>query len=291
MTVRSRHQSLAIVKPGNKVVGGITYRSFPDRHFAEIVFCAIASTEQVKGYGSYLMSHFKHHVRSDPGPIEHFLTYADNYAVGYFRKQGFTARITLDKAAWAGVIKDYDGGTLMQCSLVPGIDYLNWYRVVYEQQRELVRRLHERTGCGRVFPGLSSFPADPMLIPGVREAGWTPAMGRQASLTSSRPRLYEVLRPLLSELQAHAASWPFRQPVNTDDVPDYLTVVTHPIDLSTMESRLEANRYQTMAEFTADFRQIIANCRAYNDADTTYCKNAAILERFFADKLASRDIK
>jgi len=31
-----------------RVVGGITYRPFEARHFAEIVFCAIASPEQVK---------------------------------------------------------------------------------------------------------------------------------------------------------------------------------------------------------------------------------------------------
>lgn len=42
------HQSLAIVKRGLQVVGGITYRPFNHRKFAEIVFCAISSTEQVK---------------------------------------------------------------------------------------------------------------------------------------------------------------------------------------------------------------------------------------------------
>jgi len=31
-----------------RVVGGITYRPFEARHFAEIVFCAISSSEQVK---------------------------------------------------------------------------------------------------------------------------------------------------------------------------------------------------------------------------------------------------
>ena len=42
------HDSMAIVKKGLKVVGGITYRVFNDRKFAEIVFCAITSSEQVK---------------------------------------------------------------------------------------------------------------------------------------------------------------------------------------------------------------------------------------------------
>jgi hypothetical protein len=38
---------------------GITYRPFNARKFAEIVFCAISSDQQVKGYGAHLMSHLK----------------------------------------------------------------------------------------------------------------------------------------------------------------------------------------------------------------------------------------
>lgn len=38
---------------------GITYRPFRGREFAEIVFCAISSDQQVKGYGAHLMSHLK----------------------------------------------------------------------------------------------------------------------------------------------------------------------------------------------------------------------------------------
>ncbi|KAJ2657459.1 histone acetyltransferase [Coemansia sp. RSA 1199] len=42
------HSSLAIVKANGHVVGGITFRLFELRQFAEIVFCAVSSTEQVK---------------------------------------------------------------------------------------------------------------------------------------------------------------------------------------------------------------------------------------------------
>ena len=105
---------MAVVKyPSLKVMGGITYRPFQDRKFAEIVFCAISSTEQVKGYGSRLMTHLKDYVR-ETYDIQHFLTYADNYAIGYFKKQGFTTEITLEKSIWVGYIKDYEGGTIMQ---------------------------------------------------------------------------------------------------------------------------------------------------------------------------------
>ncbi len=42
--------------------------------------------EQVKGYGTRLMNHLKQYSRDVDG-LTHFLTYADNNAVGYFTKQ------------------------------------------------------------------------------------------------------------------------------------------------------------------------------------------------------------
>lgn len=77
---------MAIVKAPLIVLGGITYRPFNHRKFAEIVFCAITSSEQVKGYGSHLMNHLKDYI-SEYTQVRHFLTYADNYAIGYFKKQ------------------------------------------------------------------------------------------------------------------------------------------------------------------------------------------------------------
>jgi histone acetyltransferase len=44
----SNSKALAIIKYGYKVVGGICYRPFPQRGFAEIVFFATASVDQVK---------------------------------------------------------------------------------------------------------------------------------------------------------------------------------------------------------------------------------------------------
>jgi histone acetyltransferase len=109
------HKSIALIRKPMKVIGGICYRPFDEQEFAEIVFCAIASTEQVKGYGSFLMNHLKDYI-SDHTNIKHYLTYADNYATGYFKKQGFTTEISLDKRKWVGYIKDYEGGTIMQVS-------------------------------------------------------------------------------------------------------------------------------------------------------------------------------
>lgn len=43
----SKHHSLALIKEG-KVIGGICFRMFQQQNFAEVVFCAVTSNEQVK---------------------------------------------------------------------------------------------------------------------------------------------------------------------------------------------------------------------------------------------------
>ena len=76
---------------------------FYSQKFGEIAFCAITADEQVKGYGTRLMNHLKQHARDVDG-LTHFLTYADNNAVGYFVKQGFTKEIYLEKEWWHGYL-------------------------------------------------------------------------------------------------------------------------------------------------------------------------------------------
>lgn len=58
----SNSKSLAIIKHGYKVVGGICYRPFPQRGFAEIVFFATASVDQVKVIESHFMAHTQAHL-------------------------------------------------------------------------------------------------------------------------------------------------------------------------------------------------------------------------------------
>ncbi|XP_075591215.1 uncharacterized protein LOC142598143, partial [Dermatophagoides farinae] len=115
------HYCFTLSKSG-VVVGGICFRPFYASKFAEIVFLAVTNTEQVKGYGTRLMNHTKEYLRHRG--INYFLTYADNFALGYFRKQGFSTTVTLARYLWFGRIKDYDGGTLMECVLNPDINYL-----------------------------------------------------------------------------------------------------------------------------------------------------------------------
>lgn len=44
-----------------------------------------------------------------------------------------------------GYIKDYDGGTLMECYIHPGVDYLSVRSIVAKQRAFIMQRIEERS--------------------------------------------------------------------------------------------------------------------------------------------------
>lgn len=282
------HVSIAIVKKPLEVVGGITYRPFNDRKFAEIVFCAISSDQQVKGYGAHLMAHLKDYVKAT-SPVMHFLTYADNYAIGYFKKQGFTKEITLDKSVWMGYIKDYEGGTIMQCTMLERVRYLEVGRMLQKQKECVLAKIRAYSNSHVVHQPPKQWkngpsPIDPMKIEAIKNSGWSPEMDELARQPRHGPN-YNQLLHLLNDMQNHQSAWPFLMPVNKDDVHDYYDVIKEPMDLSTMEQKLEMDQYTTPEDFTKDATLIFKNCRQYNSEGTPYTKSANKLEKFMWSKI------
>ncbi|KAI1825791.1 histone acetyltransferase GCN5-like protein [Xylaria intraflava] len=278
------HLSIAIVKKPLEVIGGITFREFRDRKFAEIVFCAVSSDQQVKGYGAHLMAHLKDYVKAT-SPVMHFLTYADNYATGYFQKQGFTKEISLDKSIWMGYIKDYEGGTIMQCSMVPRIRYLEVGRMLLKQKETIRAKIRAMSKSHIIHQPPPQWangaitPIDPLSIPAIRATSWSPDMDELAREPRHGPH-FNQLRRFLYQLQNHKQAWPFLNPVNRDEVPDYYNVITAPMDLSTVEERLHQDHYHTPKDLVNDLKLIYTNCRKYNDETTVYTKCAVRLEKY-----------
>uniref|UniRef100_A0A8C0HCW6 histone acetyltransferase n=1 Tax=Chelonoidis abingdonii TaxID=106734 RepID=A0A8C0HCW6_CHEAB len=283
-----KHKTLALIKDG-RVIGGICFRMFPTQGFTEIVFCAVTSNEQVKGYGTHLMNHLKeYHIKHN---ILYFLTYADEYAIGYFKKQGFSKDIKVPKGRYLGYIKDYEGATLMECELNPRIPYTELSHII-KKQKEIIKKLIERKQAQirKVYPGLTCFkegvrqiPVE--SIPGIRDAGWRPLGKEKGKELKDPDQLYNTLKNLLAQIKTHPSAWPFMEPVKKLEAPDYYEIIRFPIDLKSMTERLKNRYYVTKKLFIADLQRIITNCREYNPHDSDYCKCANTLEKFFYFKL------
>ncbi|KAF4092694.1 hypothetical protein AMELA_G00023820 [Ameiurus melas] len=96
---------------------------------------------------------------------------------------------------------------------------------------------------------------------------------------------YEGLKRILRSLQTHKMAWPFLEPVDPNDAPDYYGVIKEPMDLSTMEQRVQKRFYSKLTEFVADMTKIFDNCRYYNPSDSPFYQCAEFLESFFVQKL------
>ncbi|KAF7306116.1 Histone GCN5 superfamily [Mycena chlorophos] len=288
-------KGLAIIKRGLKVVGGICYRPFPQRKFAEIVFFATASVDQVKGYGAMLMDNFKAHIRKNYPEMMYFLTYADNYAVGYFEKQGFTKEINLERREWAGYIKDYEGGTIMLCKLLDKVDYLDKPALLKVQTEAVMQKIREMSRSHVVYPGLPQFlnatgdvTVDYRDVPGLKDSGWSPNMSTTPVRIISRSSDLYWMQKTLKELKDHSAAWAFQQPVNGNEVVDYYDVIKEPMDFGTMGTKLENGEYTDVQSFLSDAQLVFDNCRKYNPESSTYVKNANKLDKFLAELVADR---
>lgn len=284
-----RHRSLVIIRTSNKqVLGGVCYRPFLEQHFAEIAFFAITSSEQVRGFGTRLMNHVKEAVKKYG--ITHFVTYADNYAVGYFQKQGFTKGLMAPSEIWYGYIKDYDGGTLMQCEIHRDVDYLDIPGMVRRQRKAIVDHLRQHPAFTSAYPALA--PDDPrrasfdvQRVPGVEEAGWKGLEGMKLPSAEARAALRSSLVQLTDVALAHPDAWPFEEPVSEQDAPDYHEVIKDPIDLGTIRTKALDGFYKTLEMYLADLSRMFVNCRSYNRPSTPFVACADKLEAFTTARL------
>ena len=283
-----KHKTLALIKD-DRVIGGICFRMFQTQGFSEIVFCAVTSNEQVKGYGTHLMNHLKdYHIKQN---IYHFLTYADQFAIGYFKKQGFTKEIKIESTAYAGYIKDYEGATLMDCQLKPEIIYTLFSSIIHKQKdilKKLIEQKQEETT--KTFSGIQQFKdgnvkeqVDLDTITGLKEMCIDLQSERIES--DSFEDLYPLLKQVLTAVKNHTAAWPFLKAVQVDEAPDYYDHIKYPMDLKTMTERLKNKYYINKRLFIADMQRIFNNCRSYNDSETEYFKLSNNLERFFISKM------
>ena len=285
-----KHKSILACK-GSLIIGGVCFRYFENQCFSEIAFLAVTYSEQVKGYGTMLMNNLKNYVMKEG--IRYFLTYADNFALGYFKKQGFTTDVdpVLPESVWKGYIKDYDGGTLMLCKLDPDIDYTIIHQNIKEQLefvKETIDRISPNKECREPPESLKvngSCRIDE--IDGIKQVNYDPSLevSYQDEEKDAKTGCFNFI---IEQMTADNSSWPFKEPVGPEVAPDYYEIIRDPIDLRTMQERVSNGFYDSIAKFVEDVERMFRNCKIYNKRDTVYYKMAEKLENVikpFLDQL------
>lgn len=298
----SKHKTMCMFC-GEEMVGAICFRVFFEQRFCEIVFLAVDFRSQIKGNGGFMASLFKEYFkaevarhscspRREDGCVEtvdanmlsysalgfpiYLMTYADNSAIGFFKKQGFSRRIRF--GGWAGYIKDYEGGTLMECMVYWEVNYMSCLSAIDSAKEAVFRDISEEPLYGPITG------EDVLLL---KEFAWVRREAAAEDHLLRRKQAWEnFLDYMLADLSANTSAWPFLQPVSAKEVPDYYKVIKRPMDLSEMQRKANAGKYRHLADFESDFFLMINNCYHYNGSTTQYYKCAQNLEEYYHRKVA-----
>jgi histone acetyltransferase len=289
-----KHESIVIKNEEDRIFGGVCYCIFSTVKLAEIVFLAIMSDRQIRGYGTKLMNYLKTEMQKQQ--ISFLMTCADNLAIGYFKKQGFHKEILMPYELWKGYLKDYEGSTLMECLIDPDIDYINIGAFISNQKITLIDFIKTKIENNTLYKGFSEIDwkeassskqqnkyqtlINPEKIPGLKNSGFTIEEYHQILVLPKGTSFQSSCLKILDQLVANKASWPFLTPVKKEEVPDYYDVIKEPIDFQTLRERVNQGYYLNKKLFISDVKKIFNNARTYNVKNTIYYKYANELEAF-----------
>ena len=97
------------------------------------------------------------------------------------------------------------------------------------------------------------------------------------------PELLKKCQRVLGLLGKHKMSEPFRVPVDPEalGIPDYFHIIKEPMDLSTVEKRLNSGAYATVQQFALDVRKIWANAIRYNPPVSPVFQATVVMRDYF----------
>ncbi|XP_061952351.1 transcription factor GTE10-like isoform X1 [Populus nigra] len=104
-----------------------------------------------------------------------------------------------------------------------------------------------------------------------------------APLGISTAMLMKQCEALLNRLMAHQFGWIFNTPVDVVklNIPDYFTIIKHPMDLGTVKGKIVSGEYLSPLGFAADVRLTFSNAMKYNPPGNDVHSMAETLSKYF----------
>ncbi|XP_028772405.1 transcription factor GTE8 isoform X2 [Neltuma alba] len=136
----------------------------------------------------------------------------------------------------------------------------------------------------------NSVPGKKLNPTGNKSRGWNRgSSGKFESATqtcspnTANAMLLKQCEALLKRLMNHQYAWVFNTPVDVVklNLPDYFTIIKHPMDLGTIKGKITSGAYSSPLEFVADVRITFSNAMAYNPPGNDVHTMADTLSKYF----------
>ncbi|PON95301.1 Bromodomain containing protein [Trema orientale] len=116
-----------------------------------------------------------------------------------------------------------------------------------------------------------------------RASGKFDSANQTAAPSTTTVMLMKQCETLLGRLMSHQYGWVFNNPVDAVklNIPDYYTVIKHPMDLGTVKRKIASGSYSNPMEFFADVRLTFTNAMTYNPPGNDVHIMADTLNKFF----------
>uniref|UniRef100_A0A8C5GQ92 Tyrosine-protein kinase BAZ1B n=1 Tax=Gouania willdenowi TaxID=441366 RepID=A0A8C5GQ92_GOUWI len=110
---------------------------------------------------------------------------------------------------------------------------------------------------------------------------------RQSSQTGTRRQELELEKceEILKKLMKFRYSWPFREPVSTEEAEDYLEIISQPMDFQTMMEKFSQRSYRHVQDFLEDMKLVFSNAEEYNQQGSTVLSCMEKTEQTFIELL------
>ncbi|MBA0685185.1 hypothetical protein Goari_026723, partial [Gossypium aridum] len=104
-----------------------------------------------------------------------------------------------------------------------------------------------------------------------------------SQVSNSNAYLMKQCEALLNLLMQHNFGWVFNSPVDVVklNIPDYFTVIKHPMDFGTVKKKITSGQYASPLDFAADVRLTLSNAMTYNPPGNDVHIMAETLSKYF----------
>jgi histone acetyltransferase len=241
------------IKKKKKIIGSCCFRVFESNQFIELIFFAISTKTQGLGYGTYLMSFLKDYAKSLK--ILYIVTCADNNAINFFIKQGFSRILSNPPSIWFRHIKEYEEVELMECAISSKNSYFSSYLTL----------LLQRT---LFFEQFQCIINSKFRLP--KQENKTKTIFNLATMISEKQEkrnFYPNLFKIIDILRSDKFLAPFFEPVDIKKlgINGYFERITNSVDIRSIEEKIRSKKgILKKKTFLQLIKRMINNSVLYN---------------------------